>query len=215
MTGNAATIATGKHATPRRRVAADPSGLCAYLYPTRRSGRIRRAWRTRSRSDTSPRAFDVGGTRFETYDVRVLRLQLAGVLGHHDALVGGHEAEQGGEQRRLARAGAAADQEGRAGSDQDPQCLRHRRRERARRHELRHREAPCPGHPQGDDRARGRDRGEDRVQAHPLGRRASTQGAASSSRRPVVPASRCASRRTAASSANRTPVLSRPRPLSR
>ena len=55
-------------------------------------------------------AFDVGRTRLEPRHVFLPQLQLGGVLDRDDALVLGDEAGQHVEQRRLAGAGAAADQ---------------------------------------------------------------------------------------------------------
>ena len=55
-------------------------------------------------------AFEVGRARLETHDVRLLQLQLGGVLAGDDALVVVDRAGQAIEQRRLARAGAAGDQ---------------------------------------------------------------------------------------------------------
>ena len=64
---------------------------------TRRSGRIRSAWRTRVRRSIGARALDVGGTRLEADDVRVLGTQLGGVLDQHDPLAPGRPATAGEE----------------------------------------------------------------------------------------------------------------------
>ena len=56
-------------------------------------------------------AFDVRRARLQAHDVRLLELELGRVLDGDDALVGRDEARQDVEQRRLARAGAARDQD--------------------------------------------------------------------------------------------------------
>ena len=55
-------------------------------------------------------AFDVGRARFEPGDVLLMELQLGGVLDRHDALARRDEAREHVQQRRLAGAGAAADE---------------------------------------------------------------------------------------------------------
>ena len=77
---------------------------------TMRSGRIRRALTTSWRWRMAPLPFDVGRPRLEPRHVLLVQLQLGGVLDGDDALVLGDEARQHVEQRRLAGAGAAADQ---------------------------------------------------------------------------------------------------------
>ena len=52
-----------------------------------RSGRIRRAFFTRSRRGHRALAFDVGRPRFQPDDVVLLKLQLGRVLDRHDPLV--------------------------------------------------------------------------------------------------------------------------------
>jgi hypothetical protein len=56
-------------------------------------------------------AFEVGRARFEAHHMRLLQLQFGGVLAGDDALVGSMIGGQAVEQRRLARAGAAGDQD--------------------------------------------------------------------------------------------------------
>ena len=85
-----------------------------------RSGRMRRALRTRSRIVIVALALDVGRARLQRHDVRLLQLQLGGVLDGDDALVVRDERRQDVQQRRLARAGAAGDDDVQA-------CLARRR----------------------------------------------------------------------------------------
>jgi hypothetical protein len=54
---------------------------------------------------------DPGGSALQPHHVGLLEAQLGGVLDRHHPLVGGEEAGQRIQQRRLARAGAAADQD--------------------------------------------------------------------------------------------------------
>ncbi len=58
-----------------------------------------------------PFPLDVGGPRLETDDVLLLHLELSRVLDRDDPLVGGDEARQHVEKRRLAAARAAGDQD--------------------------------------------------------------------------------------------------------
>ena len=51
-----------------------------------RSGRIRRAFFTRSRATTSPLPSMFGGPRLQAHHVPLLQLQLGGVLDGHDPL---------------------------------------------------------------------------------------------------------------------------------
>ena len=66
-------------------------------------------------------ALEIGRAGFEAHHVRLLQLQLGGVLAGDDALVGVDEAGQAVEQRGLARAGAAGDQHVAADAADDPQ----------------------------------------------------------------------------------------------
>ena len=56
-------------------------------------------------------ALDVGGAGLEPHDVRLLQLQLGGVLDRHGALAVVDHPRHGVEERGLARAGAAGDQD--------------------------------------------------------------------------------------------------------
>jgi hypothetical protein len=56
-------------------------------------------------------AFEVGRARFEADDVRLLQLKFGGVFAGDDALAVVDEAGEAVEQRRLARAGTAGDQD--------------------------------------------------------------------------------------------------------
>ena len=143
----------------------------------------------------------LGGRPSSADDVRMVGPQLAGVLDQDEPLTRVDQRQQRGEHRRLAGAGAAGDQEGAPRVDDLLQQERAVRRQRARR-------PPAPAgsstRPRGTrseitvpERATGASTAWKRV---PSGRRTSACGVASSSRRPAVAASRCASRRTAASS---------------
>ena len=55
---------------------------------TSRSGRIRSAARTSSRTLTAPAPFGVRGARFQAHDVRVIEPQLRGLLDRDDPLAG-------------------------------------------------------------------------------------------------------------------------------
>ena len=76
-----------------------------------RSGRMRSELRTRSRMVTSPFALDVRRAGLEAHHVLLVELQLDRVLDRDDALVAGNEARQHVEQRGLAGAGAAGDED--------------------------------------------------------------------------------------------------------
>ena len=75
---------------------------------------------------TSPLPSMFGGPRLEPHDVRLLQLQLRGVLDRDDALGHRHEAREDVEQRRLAGAGAAGDHDVQPAVHDRPQHLRHR-----------------------------------------------------------------------------------------
>ena len=182
---------------------------------TSRSGRIRSACRTRSRSTTAPAPSTLGGRASRQTTCGWLGRQLGCVLDHHEALTRVHEAEQGGQQGRLAGARAARHQEGEPGGHDGAQPLRHRpvspspaatsaSRVHGRRAATRS-DTVVPVRATGGRTACNR---------MPPGRGASHQGTASSSRRPASVASRWASRRTAASSRKRTGTRSRPAPRS-
>ena len=55
-------------------------------------------------------AFEIGRTRLQAHRVRLLKLQLGGILAGDDALAIIDVAREAVEQRRLARAGAAGDE---------------------------------------------------------------------------------------------------------
>ena len=95
-----------------------------------RSGRIRRALRTRSRRRDRALAFDVRRPRFQPDDVVLLQLQFGRVLDGDDALVVRDEARQRVEQRRLAATRAAADDDVQPGLDARLHEHRHLGRER-------------------------------------------------------------------------------------
>ena len=84
---------------------------------------------------------EVRRPRLEPHDVRQRQPQLGGVLDRHDALGGIDERGERAERRRLARAGAAADQQRAARGDGAAEELEQRRRQRPVRHEVVRREA--------------------------------------------------------------------------
>ena len=76
-----------------------------------RSGRMRRRVAHQVALRDLAAAFDVRRARLQPHDVRLLELQLGRVLDGDDALVVRDERRQAVEQRRLAGAGAAGDQD--------------------------------------------------------------------------------------------------------
>ena len=74
-------------------------------------------------------AFDVRRPRFQPHDVVLLQLQFGRVFDRHDAVVVGNEARQRIEQRRLAGAGAAGDDDVQPGLDRPFQQHHHFGRE--------------------------------------------------------------------------------------
>src|SRR5438874_5285355 len=70
-------------------------------------------------------ALDVRRPRLQPYDVCLTKLELRGVFDGDDALVGGNEAGQDVQQRRLARRGPARDQDAQPAVDRRPQELHH------------------------------------------------------------------------------------------
>ena len=85
---------------------------------------------------TSPAAFDVGGPRFQPAHVRLLQPQLGGVLDGHHALLFGNESGQGVEQRCLAAAGAARNQDIQPGAHARRQEIDHFRGQRLLGHQV-------------------------------------------------------------------------------
>ena len=81
-------------------------------------------------------AFDVRRTRLEPRDVLLLQLQLGGVLDRDDPLAIGDESGQDVEQRRLAGAGAAADQAVQPRADAVAEKVEHRLRQRLQRDQV-------------------------------------------------------------------------------
>ena len=94
-----------------------------------RSGRIRRAFRTRSVAVIGALAFDVRRPRFQPHDVLLLQLQFGRVLDRDDALVVRNEARQRVEQRRFTGTGTAGDDDVQPGLDGAFQQHRHLGRE--------------------------------------------------------------------------------------
>ena len=96
-----------------------------------RSGRMRSAFLTSSRWRISPLPSMLGGRVSMRADMRLLQLQLGGVLDGDQALVLRDEGRQRVEHRRLAGAGAAGDDGGHARLHRGRQQLRHLRAQRA------------------------------------------------------------------------------------
>ena len=82
-----------------------------------RSGRMRRALMTSWRCAHRALALDVRRARLEAHDVSLAQHQLGRVLDRDDPLLVGDEAREHVEQRRLARAGAAGDDDVQAARD--------------------------------------------------------------------------------------------------
>nr|BFE77184.1 hypothetical protein GCM10020092_104850 [Actinoplanes digitatis] len=115
------------------------------------------------------RALDVRGPRLERDHVRVQRPQLGGVLDQHDPFGVWHQGEQRAEQRRLARARPARDQEREPRIDDGGQQRGQLRRHRAVLDEIAEAERPLPERPQRQVRPAGRHRRQHRVQPGPVG----------------------------------------------
>ena len=81
-------------------------------------------------------AFDVRRPRLEAHHVRLLQLQLRRVFDRDDALAAGDEAREDVEQRRLAGAGAARDDDVHARGDAALEEAQHRRGERLTRDQI-------------------------------------------------------------------------------
>ena len=192
---------------------------------TSRSGRIRRAWRTRTSRPTWPGTLDVARPGLQRDDVRVPRGELGRVLDDDDPFPGPDERQQGRQQRRLAGPGRSRDEQAAARRDHLAQRGRQRRRDRAPPAQL------VEVDPGGGGTRRLRcvpprqRTGRTACSRTPDGSRASTQGLASSRRRPPAAASRTASARTCSSvsrpatTARRSPPgpshHTRPAPLTR
>jgi hypothetical protein len=130
-------------------------------------------------------AFDVRRARLQAHHVRLAQLQLGRVLDRHDALVAGNEAGDQVEQRGLAAAGAARDQDVHLGQAQALQHLDHGRRDAFVVEQVLHRQRTAPKRridTSGPSTASG---GMIAFTREPSGRRASTIGLDSSTRRPT------------------------------
>ena len=110
-------------------------------------------------------AFDVRRPRFEPDDVLLLELQFGRVLDGDDALVLADEARQDVEQRRLAGAGAAADQAVQARAHAVAEEVEHRPRHRAERHQVLALQALLRKPPDREQRTVDGERRDDRVDA--------------------------------------------------
>ena len=118
-----------------------------------------------------PLAFEVGGPRLEANDVVLLQLQLGRVLDGDDSLGVGNERTQHVEQRRLARAGAAADDDVEAASNSSAENLEDGPGTRPQRHEVfsgdRDGSEPSNRDARTIERQRRNDRVEARTVVHP------------------------------------------------
>jgi hypothetical protein len=101
--------------------------------------------------------------------VRLLEAQLGRVLDRHDSLLGPDERGQRVERRRLARAGAAGDEQVAAGGDRAPQRVAQRLRPGAELDEVVRGEAAAPEAADGEDRSVERERRDDHVHARAVG----------------------------------------------
>ena len=97
---------------------------------TMRSGRMRRALMTSSRWLHRALALDVGRARLEPHHVPLPQHQLGGVFDGDDALAIGDEAREHVEERGLAGAGAARDEDVEARADRRLEEVQHRLRQR-------------------------------------------------------------------------------------
>ena len=130
-----------------------------------RSGRMRRQFLTRSRIVDLAAAFEVGRPGLQPHHVRLLQLQFGGVLAGDDPLVGVDEGGQAVEQRRLARAGAAGDEDVAAHAADDLEHSRACGRDRAEADQLVEGQLVLLELPDGQRRAVERQRRRDDVDA--------------------------------------------------
>ena len=136
---------------------------------TIRSGRMRSALRTSRRTVTSPRPSSDAGPRLEAHDVGVAQAQLGGVLDGDDPLAVADELRQRVERRRLARAGAAADEDVAAREHRALQQVAQRRRPGAVGDEVVGTEAARAEAADRQDRAVERERRDDDVHPRAVG----------------------------------------------
>ena len=115
-------------------------------------------------------AFDVGRAGFETHHMRLLQLQLGRILAGDDALVEVDVAGQAVEQRRLAGAGAAGDDDVAADAADDLQDLGAFRRDGAELDELVERQLVLLELADGERRAVDGERRRDDVDARAVGK---------------------------------------------
>ena len=114
-------------------------------------------------------AFDVRRSRLEPHDVRVIGVELGGVLDDDEPLPRVAQTQQHREPGRLAAARAPGDQQGepRVDDGPDPRC--DRCRHRADRHQLLEVEGLPPRYPQRESRAPAGHRSQHRVHAGAVG----------------------------------------------
>ena len=117
----------------------------------------------------SPCALEVRRARLELDDVRLVELELGGILDGDDALVLGDERRQHVEGRRLARTGAAGDEDVEPRLDTGAQELEHLRGRRPEVDEVVDGDRLGRELPHGDDRTDQRQRLDDRVDARAVG----------------------------------------------
>ena len=113
--------------------------------------------------------FHVGRPRLQAHDVLLTQLQFRRVLDGDDALAFGNKTRQHVQQRRLAGAGAAADEAVEACAHAVREEVEHRTGQRAQRHEILGLEPFGRKAANRDDRAVHRQRRNDRVDARAVG----------------------------------------------
>ena len=106
----------------------------------------------------------------ERHDVGLAELELGRVLDRDDPVVGGDEGRQHVESGRLARAGAAGDEDVEPGPDARPQELEHLGRCRPEADQVVDRERFGGELPDGDDRPDERQRRDDGIDARAVGK---------------------------------------------
>ncbi len=114
-------------------------------------------------------ALEVRRAGLELDDVRLVELQLGGILDRDDPLVLGDERRQHVEGRRLARSGPAGDEDVEPRLDAGPQELEHLGRRRPEADQVVDRDRLRRELPDGDDRPDQRQRLDDRVDARAVG----------------------------------------------
>ena len=134
-----------------------------------RSGRMRRLLRSEVALRDLAAALDVRRARLEPHDVRLLELELGRVLDGDDALVVGDERREAVEERRLAGARAAGDEDVQARPHHGAQQVDHLGRQRADADQVVDRERRAAEAADREDRPVERQRRDDGVHARAVG----------------------------------------------